>query len=419
MSAKREIRSYWWEPDQPDIRWPGDLTLQHGCLPALQVSVERTNLCDDLHPMGRVLQGIDADGRPITLLFVTSSGDSVRAAAVTRSFHAGYALIGIALSDAASLVVNEFYVKLQQLHGWLGISGFRNEGWVAGEFAIHYRQPKQLVFKIKPDLEISVGTGCRSNRSSKKQSLEEEAYVSFRSKAGLSLNQCRRFLSSFRMLLNLASTEPVYPTRLIGFKNDHGLRINGQWIREEIEIWTPILREPESEHRLPGRWVFRFEDVRARFAAFVRKWLWYTVKFSEALGCYFATVFHELPPTLVHLSITQALEAYHGVKFQSHKQRGLQGKLTKLLMLHSGSLNGIVNDVKEFAKQAAETRHYYAHHNPEDLARGRVSSGAELLQLNERLKLLFQVCVLTDLGIPSDRFNRLREQLATEIVEFY
>jgi hypothetical protein len=34
------------------------------------------------------------------------------------------------------------------------------------------------------------------------------------------------------------------------------------------------------------------------------------------------------------------------------------------------------------------------------------------------LRLLFQMCVLTDLGIPSDRFPRLRRQLASEIIDY-
>ena len=39
-------------------------------------------------------------------------------------------------------------------------------------------------------------------------------------------------------------------------------------------------------------------------------------------------------------------------------------------------------------------------------------------RMNERLKLLFQMCVLSDLHISEDRFVRLRSQIATQIIDY-
>jgi hypothetical protein len=64
------------------------------------------------------------------------------------------------------------------------------------------------------------------------------------------------------------------------------------------------------------------------------------------------------------------------------------------------------------------TRNHYTHHNPKWKATGKVAERAELVRLNEKLRLLFQMCVLTDLQIPDDRFPRLRRQLATEIIDY-
>jgi hypothetical protein len=47
-----------------------------------------------------------------------------------------------------------------------------------------------------------------------------------------------------------------------------------------------------------------------------------------------------------------------------------------------------------------------------------VAKKAALIRLNEKLELLFQMCVLADIGIPADRLPNLRRQLATEIVDF-
>ncbi|MGO9586377.1 MAG: hypothetical protein ACLP2Y_09295 [Limisphaerales bacterium] len=48
---------------------------------------------------------------------------------------------------------------------------------------------------------------------------------------------------------------------------------------------------------------------------------------------------------------------------------------------------------------------------------GRVVKGAKLIRLNEKLKLIFQMCVLTEMGIPAERFPRLQRQLADDIIE--
>jgi hypothetical protein len=87
-------------------------------------------------------------------------------------------------------------------------------------------------------------------------------------------------------------------------------------------------------------------------------------------------------------------------------------------MPHASSLSGLVANRDAFAAEVAKTRNYYTHHNPDDLATGAVAKRAELVRMNEKLRLVFQMCVLTDLGIPADRFNRLRRQLATEIMDY-
>src|SRR5580704_1227485 len=38
--------------------------------------------------------------------------------------------------------------------------------------------------------------------------------------------------------------------------------------------------------------------------------------------------------------------------------------------------------------------------------------------LNEKLKLLFQICILSDIKVPTDHFARFRRQLATHIIDY-
>jgi Apea-like HEPN len=179
-----------------------------------------------------------------------------------------------------------------------------------------------------------------------------------------------------------------------------------------------MVREPVESEFLPDRWLFQFQDVKSHFGKFIGRWLEYVKKYEESLECYFGTIYHRLPHSIEHLCLTQAFEAYHGIKFESHKERCFEDKIQELAEANKSQLKGLVDDVSEFAKTVLENRNYYTHHNPKWKENGRVVSGAKLHRLDEKLRLLFQMCVLSDMGIPSDRFNRLRRQLATHIIEY-
>lgn len=419
MSVKKEVKGFWWAPGRPDVRWFGTLTLEPRRTPKLEVFAEQSGPLEDMHEFGRVVHGKDEHGRPVTLLCVGWSGSSGSGGVARYTLTAGYALLGIALPDAASFCVNDLCLQMQQLYGWLGITGFKRAARCAGdEVVIRYRHPDETLFPISGDLVVGVGIFSSTHDQCQSQGVEEEASIAFRSGAGLSLKGCFDLVHAMRLLLHLASLKPVYPSWMSVHRDGYGHQSGSVWIPEDVEVWTSLLGEAKTETPFPDEWLFRFEDVRGRFPDFMREWLEYVERFAEAFRCYSTTVYHSLPPELDHLCIAQALEAYHGVRFQSQARRGLAGKLKELATPHAGSLTGLVNDVEKFADDAATTRNYYTHHNPDDLAKGTVAKRANLTRLNEKLTLLFQMCVLTDLGIPPDRFSRLRQQLATEIIEY-
>jgi hypothetical protein len=169
---------------------------------------------------------------------------------------------------------------------------------------------------------------------------------------------------------------------------------------------------------LAERWMFQFKDVQANFGEFMAMWLEYLKKFDEALGCYYTMIYHRLPHGVAHLCLTQALDAYHGIKYVSHEERGFADKVRELIGAHEDSLRGIVDDATDFATTVLHNRNYYTHHNPRWKQEGRIVSGSSLYRLNEKLRLIFQMCVLTDIGIPPDRFGRLRRQLATRVIDY-
>ena len=377
MTTKREIKSFWWAPGNPEARWFGTLTLEIERTPKLELIVERRNPADDIRPVGRVIHGMDEHGTPITLLFVGSSGSSISGAVLTRTFSAGYAFIGIALPDVDSFVAHTLRFQTQHLYGWLGISGFdRGQPQTLKEYVIRYQHPDDRWFPIRPELELGLhGTVEMGGGGFQQDRIKEDAAVSFRSKAGFSLNRCLELVHAVRQLLHFASLKRVYPAWMTAYKDGHGYQLGDRWIDQDIEVWSSFLREAESEPPIPEWWVFRFDDVRSDFAGVVRKWLDYTEKFAEALDCYSSTIYHSLTNELAHLSLAQALEAYHSIRFSSHHKQEFQAKIKELGDLHAASLRGLVNDVGDFAERV--TLHSQLLHAPQPEVVGNGQGGAK------------------------------------------
>jgi hypothetical protein len=419
MNIPRSIKSFWWSPDHPEIRWFGTLTLELDKTPSLELFIERTAQSQPLPTFGTVIHGKDEHGKPITLLFTGSDGNTISGAVIRLTIIAGYALIGIRLPNAESFIAHSLCFQLQHLYGWLGRSGYADTRETAGTFIVQFRHPEDEIFVITPELDLVIQSTYKSHNDFQERSMKEDAALTFKSKSGLSLAGCRKIVGSMQMLLHFAILETVYPTWMTAYQNGHGYEALGRWISHDIELVGGDLHEAKSEHPLPERWIFRFEDIRQNFAEFIRDWLEYEKMYSEALNCYASTIYHNFPWEMTLLALTQALDAYHGIKYDSHKNRDLKEKLQTLVKDHAESLKGLVDNPTDFADQVHASRNYYTHHNPKLDKEGKVARDADLFRMNERLKLLFQMCVLSDLKIPKDRFVRLRSQIATDIVVYW
>lgn len=415
MTKKRQIKGFWWFPDRTEFRCSGDLNLDEDA--TLEIYFERNSPVAGVPARNAVIHGQDENGKPITLLFVDSPEGG--AWHTRRTFWAGYALIGIHVPSLDKFLANNLRVQMQQLYGWAGLSGFQSDpGSALNPIVIKYQHPTDLVFPLNGDMTLELGIASHASNRTQMQSVDEDAWFSFKSQAGLSLQKCRDLMVAFRHLLHFASLEPVYPTLMQALINDYGLKSKEQFFPHEIEVWSAIFHEPKTLEPIPDKWLFRFEDIKGRLPGFMSDWLDYVEKYDEALNCYSSTVYHRLPDTMIHLALTQGLDSYHGEKHNSHEHRvGFKQKIEQLVTPHATALG--ISDTADFAERVRTTRNYYTHHNPEDWDTGLVAEKADLFRMDERLTLLFQMCVLTDIQIPPDRFPRLNRQIAAHVTDFF
>ena len=421
MSEKRDIAGLWWLSTKPDERWTGTLTLEADKAPKLTVDVQKSAFESITGKLtaSPTIHGCDQGGSPITLLIPGWPRTQGGAALSKTTYSAHWALLGIELHDQDDFKVNKLTFRIQHLLNWVGLTGFlKTDSHSANGLSIHYELPKDESFVINEELSVEFCPGYSFSNGFHIKKLEEEIGATFVSRNGIGLPMLKQLLHAVRSMLHFATLKRVYPLEIKAKKDGHGDTINETFYPKVIELWNPIIKEDVESEFSPGLWIFQFADVRSRFSEFFSNWLKFIEKFEEAINCYFTTIYHSLPSEVEHLCLTQALEAYHGIKFASHEQRNFSGKIQELVNTYKDHLKGLVDNVTEFAETVRDNRHYYTHHNPEDLKAGRVVKGAKLFRLNEKLKLIFQMCILTEMGIPAARFPRLRQQLASDIIDF-
>jgi hypothetical protein len=415
VTADREIAGLWWLPETPDNKWLGNLVLQADKSPRLEFTGQR-GFDEHTPDTPEVMHGCDQHGNPISLFCLSRSVGSRSAVLSQMIYTAGYAILGIELPNAGAFQVHSLILYMQHLYEWVNTSGF-NWRESPTESSLSYRRPHMLSFTLDNDLVVEICPHF-SMRRGREWQLEEDTCVRFNSRKGLGIAECRTLLNAFRSLVHFAVYRPVYPLQVLCTKEGYGIGEGGQYYPHTLELCWALNRKRTDSVWRDDHWVFRFSDVQPRFAEFLAQWLRYEKQYDEALRCYLATIYHSLPPTIVHLCLTQALEAYHGIRFHSYKLQAFERKMRELAEMNGAQLHGIVDNPVEFASTVCDTRNYYTHHNPKWQAGGRVASGANLMRMNEKLRMVFQMCVLADNGIPRSRFDYLRNQLATQIIDY-
>jgi hypothetical protein len=418
MKEPRRIPGLWWSPSNPNDRWIGTLTLEPGEMPRLDVTVPGgfdALLSKVPEP---VIHGCDQHGKPVTLFFPGMPTGEHSQALSRISYFPPYAVLGIELPDTAAFQVQSLTLKMQHLYEWAGVTGFVPDVPAPlHESKIHYRHPEQREFAVNADLTIKLGLSHCFGVESKAKKIGEEAAFSFHCARGMSFQECQALIQALRSLLHFAVLSPVYAVEITAKKQDHGKHYGEKFVADEIELWASSNREWVKSELSPDRWVFRFADVESRFGQFFSDWLACKERFSEALECYFTTIYHPLPSVVEHLCLTQALEAFHGIKNQSHTVHDFLLKIRDLHDQFKIHLPQVLGGSNDFPETVRDNRNYYTHHNPRWLQDGRVVSSGDLFRLNEKLKLIFQMCILTEMRISPDRFMRLNRQLAAHIID--
>lgn len=416
--TESKFKGLWWLPETSAERWVGVLACRKGRSLSLKFTVPE-GYCKRVPETPVVIHGVNSNNQPITLLFPGRTQCSQSAAFTTYEFTAGYAVRGFHLENAAVLKLHQALIRLEYLHDWVGRTGFDRKPRKARDWNIRYKLPKDLTFSLRPDLKVEIMTQARSRQGGRGYEIEETTGLRLRFKTGAGLKEVTDWVNSLRGLLHFSILKPVHLIKLGGRKNRYGRSYGDLYLPHDIEIVLGMnRREAVERYTHVTEFIFTFADLQADFSGFMQRWVDYEERYEKALGCYYTTVYHSQVNSEEFLSLTRALDAYWGIKNAQRDDNDFPKKIRELVTTHHAHIAKWVPDIAAFVDGVKVTRHYHTHYGAKWEASGKVIDGADLDRLNVVLRILFQACVLSDLGIPADRFKRLHRQYPVCIVEY-
>jgi len=344
---KREIQGTWWFPQDATKRWIGRLSLPKAESPRLNFIVPN-DAGFAAPPYPSVLLGEDEHAQPVSLLRLGRESLRETSTLSEVSYQAGHAFTGVHIHDTADLLITTIDLYIQQLVGWVRRTGF--EGSViqstADETTLHYRTPPDLRFNLREGLSLELVTFPTNWDHGREQGIREDGYIYLDAPAGIRFQETHNLINSLAQILHFATLRPIYPIQVKG--TSAPIRQDAKSKRFEwISGWMHDDVKSEID---PDRWVFQFPDVQNDFGAFCSRWFHASSTYQEALSSYFTTVHHPLPDSVQHLCLTQALEAYHGVKNAAH-HNDFELKIRELAQAHRRNLPGFFDSIIGVSQQ--------------------------------------------------------------------
>ncbi|HOV32941.1 MAG TPA: hypothetical protein PLX23_06225 [Candidatus Hydrogenedens sp.] len=244
----------------------------------------------------------------------------------------------------------------------------------------------------------------------------------------------------------LGTTEPVYPLAIEGITeiNKRIIPINSDSspCYPPVKIFYRLMNIPKAYKSLsPYNMLFTLTDISDRFETFLKNWFDKADLLEPFYNLYFGILYN--PPTNPRprfLSLIQAVESFHRRKFGGQylkkedynkiyevltkaipddvvcdlKERlkeylkygnefSLRKRLKGIFKEYQEILNKFIENQNAFIELVINTRNYLTHHDEE--LRESAANSKEITSLTERLKMLAEICLLTELEFSSEEIK--------------
>lgn len=437
----------WWDPRDPDQRWPGTVRFEprQGTTLTIRADSEKPEPFGTLREYERIY-GVASNGLPITLLhcFDRSSQGSLFTTGRKLEIFANGLITGLHC-ESTDPSLSLASVRLAHANEWWGQSGFEQVPDVGlPDQAVRYRT-KEPTAVYKDRFQVSIRPYATGSFSAHRVLMEESIAFEIKSEKPVPLSDLEEVASACSDFLSIACAT------LCGIEAFTLLRPRSGDERPRLgQLYTvPHLKHRGEEGHRAMDMLFRFSDMERPETAFAA-WFDKMDRLKDARTLYKVGLYgggyieHRL------LALTQAAEAYHRRFFSgrymdderfkadvlvplsaaipsnidaSHRDAikarlrfanevSLRKRLQELFKAHSAALTILAPDAEKQVSAIVDMRNHFTHYPVPDSHReskNQAGRDKSLFYLY-LLRLLLEACFLTEMGFEQEKIVALVER---------
>jgi hypothetical protein len=428
MDTNRSIEGQWWFSDDDSVVIPGTLligdshkyTLELNGAFALktpaQIQAVMSGKTGFISPdTEKTIQGLSKNGKPVTLEYlpikgshIVFSGYNSESYPVTRVFE------NVHFDDPKNITFKKMYVDFSHLYEWFGLTPLRCEyephpnGKDIRRMSLICEPQGKIPLANHGNFTLSLITSAHFPFGVTEQiPIKQHTSLIIESTNGAELpyTDFLEIIFSFRELLTLGLGKHATITSIVGFTSVNEIPLpDGTKHGAEVIIHDRFEFPSANEKPLrPDEMHFTFQDIRAIGDTVLGNWINRSQESKDAYNLYFSTVaVPDLNLRNEFLNIISALEGYYRFKYRKDDKL-----IDVLTALHTNEGKGRIFQGNDFEK-IKNSRHKFTHVLP--LKGQPLLTDHELYDCTEKLKVMLEICILSEVGLEQAKLDSLIDQ---------
>jgi len=412
MFEQIELKGLWWLPDNPSEKVPGILRITPDKKASLDLigSVKSIKMIKAMGIFTRIILGLSGNSN------ITLYNCYPRAYYIYESqmadilFDIQMVFKGSHFNKMEEIKFNEIMIDYLNLDKWVGQSGleFEFSHKNTHEFVVKYKQPDPIEVFINNQFKISIVFGVSyplGVTPGKGFSIKEKIRIMISPLEKLVIEDYLNIIRLIQIFLSLGLREKIYPFSVTGMDRETD-GINE--FNKKTEIYYNTIEYPTKSFS-PQEIYFSFNDIPSRFDKFLQNWFAKAMLLEEVYNLYYSTIDnYKSNIEEVFLTAIRTIESYHRYTYNNnHHSLGL--RLLDIYNKYSIMLDKFIANKEEFIDKIVKTRAYHTHYISK--LREKVAKPDEIIVLTKWIKILCEMCLLSEIGFNNEKVNYLAETI--------
>ncbi len=443
MFEEFEYTGKWWLPTSPNKRIAGRLKFsqEEGAILLVDGNFSEKEKGPFINP--EIINGLSSAGVDITLYNCIQRKLTLHDGShATSEFSAHFIFVGINFEKQGDMIFHRMKIHYSRLDEWLGVTGFETKK-DGEEITIKYRRPDSVLAIVNDELRLEIVFSYSwSPFMLNEANLKQTSLIQIDTTHPKNFDEFQPIMRQMQNFLTLANLEPVYPSSIIGitdfqtWKEDNV--INYPQVGIFYQLAGATLPQDRASSSMP---LFSFKSVSSKFEELIINWFRKMELLEPVEQLYFGLFYNpSMYSEQKFLCCIQAVEAYHRRTTDNmelppieHEERlskilkntpqeykdwlkdelehsnepSLRKRLKELLRENKSILKDYIADQKKFINKVIDTRNCFTHYTTESC--NRAAKKEELHQITEQLKMMIEICFLSELGFSQNEIRSLIE----------